>query len=235
MRIKRLSVGDDVSKSVSETKQKTKPEIAEPVSSGLEHDIGYVGARVANLDAEQARQAGLDTTRGALLEEIVAKGPADRAGLIENDVVVKVDTVPVANILEFLEQTKHLKPGQTARFEVVRSGRTIIVPVTAGGFVADNLAAAKEGDTRAMLWLYGIYAGDRLGAPDVEEAMRWLNAAVDGGDAAAQHALASLYWQGTHVDKDRPKAKSLFQKSADRGHPPASVMMGAHILFRAGW
>lgn len=230
VRIRKLSDGGEISKSKSDPKQKEQPAAGEPGSTSPEKDIGYVGVRVSNLNAEQARRAGLDTVRGARLEEVVAKSPADRAGLIKEDVVVKVDAVPVANILEFLEQTKRLKPGQTARFEVMRSGRTVIVPVTAGGFVADNLAAATGGDTRAMLWLYGIYVGDRLGSPDVGKAMRWLNAAVDGGDAAAQHTLASLYWQGTHVSKDRHKAKGLFQKSADRGHAPAADMMG-RILY----
>ncbi len=232
VRIKKLSGNGEISKSEPEPKQKEQPVTAEPGSTGPENDVGYVGARVLNLNAEQARRAGLDTARGAWLEEVVPGSPADRAGLIKGDVVVKVDAVPVANILEFLEHTKRLKPGQAARFEVMRSGRTIIVPVTAGGFVADNLAAATAGDTRAMLWLYGIYVGDRLGAPDVEKAMRWLDAAVDSGDAAAQHTLANLHWQGTHVNKDRPKAKTLFQKSADRGHAPASDMMGR--IFYSG-
>lgn len=230
LRIKKLSRPAETGTDSAEPPQVGKASPDDPVVSVVENDIGYIGARISDLTAGQAREAGLGEPQGARIAEIVAGGPAERAGLIVNDIVMKVGSDSVANMLGFLTLTKRLKPGQQSRFEIVRGGRVRTLSITVGGFVADNLAAAKLGDSRAMLWLYGIYAGDRLGNPDVEQAMRWLNAAVDAGHPPAFHSLAELYWNGTNVGKDQQKAKNYYQQAADRGYAPASSAV-ARIFY----
>ena len=52
-----------------------------------------------------------------------AGGPAEKAGILENDVVIKVGNRTVADADEFVVAVRQLKIGQDAPIEVVREGR----------------------------------------------------------------------------------------------------------------
>ncbi|WP_029115951.1 S1C family serine protease [Mycobacterium sp. URHB0044] len=75
---------------------------------------------------------------GALIKNVVAGGPADRAGILENDVVVKVGNRKVADADEMVVAVRQLKIGQDAPIEVVRDGRPVTLIVNPG---PDNPAA----------------------------------------------------------------------------------------------
>jgi S1-C subfamily serine protease len=75
---------------------------------------------------------------GALIKNVVGGGPADRAGILENDVVVKVGTRKVADADEMVVAVRQLKIGQDAPIEVVRDGRPVTLIVNPA---PDNPAA----------------------------------------------------------------------------------------------
>ncbi len=79
-----------------------------------------------------------DVASGALIKNVVAGGPADRAGVKENDVVVKVGTRSVADADEMVVAVRQLKIGQDAPIEVIRDGRPVTLTVNPG---SDNPAA----------------------------------------------------------------------------------------------
>ena len=79
-----------------------------------------------------------DVASGALVKNVVGGGPADRAGIKENDVVVKVGTRAVADADEMVVAVRQLKIGQDAPIEVLRDGRPVTLTVTPG---SDNPAA----------------------------------------------------------------------------------------------
>jgi S1-C subfamily serine protease len=66
---------------------------------------------------------------GALIKNVVAGGPADKGGILENDVVVKVGTRKVADADEMVVAVRSLKIGQDAPIEVVRDGRPVTLTV----------------------------------------------------------------------------------------------------------
>ena len=79
-----------------------------------------------------------DTASGALIKNVVAGGPADRAGIKENDVVVKVGDRSVADADEMVVAVRQLKIGQDAPIQVLRDGRPVTLTVNPG---PDNPAA----------------------------------------------------------------------------------------------
>jgi S1-C subfamily serine protease len=79
-----------------------------------------------------------DVASGALVKNVVAGGPADRAGIKENDVVVKVGTRKVADADEMVVAVRQLKIGVDSPVEVLRDGRPVTLTVTPG---SDNPAA----------------------------------------------------------------------------------------------
>ncbi len=67
---------------------------------------------------------------GAQVRNVNAGGPADKAGILENDVVVKVGDRKVADADEMVVAVRQLKIGQEAPIEVLRDGRPMTFMVT---------------------------------------------------------------------------------------------------------
>ncbi|WP_343708927.1 trypsin-like peptidase domain-containing protein [Mycobacterium sp.] len=70
--------------------------------------------------------------QGAQVANVKAGGPAEKAGIKENDVVVKVGTRGVADADEFVVAVRQLTVGQPTPIEVVRDGRHVTLTVTPG-------------------------------------------------------------------------------------------------------
>ncbi len=79
-----------------------------------------------------ARSVSNDVAKGAQIANVNAGGPAERAGILENDVVVKVGDREVADADEFVVAVRQLKIGEPAPIEVVRDGRRVTLTVTPG-------------------------------------------------------------------------------------------------------
>jgi S1-C subfamily serine protease len=79
-----------------------------------------------------ARSVSNDIASGAQVANVKAGGPAEKGGILENDVVVKVGNRTVADADEFVVAVRQLTIGQEAPIEVVRDGRHVILMVTPG-------------------------------------------------------------------------------------------------------
>ncbi|MEW5808444.1 MAG: trypsin-like peptidase domain-containing protein [Actinomycetota bacterium] len=79
-----------------------------------------------------ARSVSNDVSKGAQIANVAAGGPAERAGILENDVVVKVGNRDVADADEFVVAVRQLKIGEPAPIEVMRDGRRVTLTVTPG-------------------------------------------------------------------------------------------------------
>jgi TPR repeat protein len=78
---------------------------------------------------------------------------------------------------------------------------------------------AKRRHTKAQ-YLLGLHYAEGHGVyQDYDEALRWLNRAMAGGDVDAKVYLAYLYEVGKGVDKDRKKAAELYREGARQQHP----------------
>src|SRR6185312_12193223 len=79
-----------------------------------------------------ARSVSNDLASGAQVANVKAGGPAEKGGILENDVVVKVGNRTVADADEFVVAVRQLKIGQDAPIEVVRDGRHVTLTVNPG-------------------------------------------------------------------------------------------------------
>ncbi|CAN3130232.1 S1C family serine protease [Mycobacterium sp. smrl_JER01] len=80
-----------------------------------------------------ARSVSNDVSKGAQVADVSPNSPAERAGILENDVVVKVGDRKVADADEFIVAVRQLAIGQPAPIEVVRDGRPVTLTVTPNG------------------------------------------------------------------------------------------------------
>lgn len=89
----------------------------------------WIGARTNAVDATMASALGLDRSKGAVINEILPKGPADRAGLEKGDVILSVDGTPINDDSGLRFKLATLRKGQDATIRYFREGseRTVRV------------------------------------------------------------------------------------------------------------
>jgi S1-C subfamily serine protease len=79
-----------------------------------------------------ARSVSNAIASGAQVANVKAGSPAEKGGILENDVVVKVGNRKVADADEFAVAVRQLAVGKEAPIEVVRDGRHVTLTVTPG-------------------------------------------------------------------------------------------------------
>ena len=81
---------------------------------------GVMGVNVSTLTPTAAGRLGLPQTEGAIIVNIQAGSPADRAGLRASDVIARVDGREVKTMRDLLRYLATRKPGDTINLTVFR-------------------------------------------------------------------------------------------------------------------
>lgn len=105
---------------------------------------GFMGVNIQDVTPDLAREFGLKEPAGALVAEVTAKSPADRAGLQTGDVVVEYNGRPVRDSRHLKLQVGQTAPGEQVAVKLVRDGKPQTVKVTLKEF-ADDTLQAKSG------------------------------------------------------------------------------------------
>jgi serine protease Do len=84
---------------------------------------GYMGVGLRDVDSDLERSLKLTVDHGALVQDITAGSPADRAGLRPYDVITSLDDRPIASDDELIREISARAPGSAARLKLVRDGR----------------------------------------------------------------------------------------------------------------
>jgi len=94
----------------------------------------YLGiSSYPDIPLEEAERIGLEKTIGAMVTSVVSGGPADQAGLQQDDVILGIDG---RQVLDFSEMLSYLfintSPGDVVELEVFRAGEIITLEMTLG-------------------------------------------------------------------------------------------------------
>jgi putative serine protease PepD len=74
---------------------------------------GYLGVDITTLTPALRQQYGLTPTTGAVVLSVVPGSPADKAGLVQGDVIVDIDGKQIASAEDLQKVVQASKPGQT--------------------------------------------------------------------------------------------------------------------------
>ena len=91
---------------------------------------GRIGVTVQELNPALAQSFGLDESRGALVSNVEAGGPAAKGGLQAGDVVIGFNGKPIESSGELPAIVADTQPGETVNVRVVRNGAEQDVKVT---------------------------------------------------------------------------------------------------------
>src|SRR5215218_3478011 len=90
----------------------------------------YLGIQPDQVTREVAAQLGLDQARGVVVLEVVAGGPADKAGIQPSDVIVRMDDAAIDTVEDLFGELRQRKPGSPARLTFIRDGQSTEATVT---------------------------------------------------------------------------------------------------------
>lgn len=93
---------------------------------------GFLGVLLQQMDANLAKAFNLDRVEGALVAEVSKDSPADRAGLKQGDIVLKLNNNRIVSIAALRNSIALMPPGAHISLTVLRNGKTIDIPIEIG-------------------------------------------------------------------------------------------------------
>ena len=146
-------------------------EAAKPVIDALMRgqvpQRGYLGVSLQSLDETLAPAYGLPKDSGEIVRTVVAGGPADKAGLKQGDVILRVNGQAVTPEQTVSYLIANAPVGSRVPLDIIRGGKRTALTVTVAQRPTEDVLARLNG-------------GDESEAPD---------AAPQGGQATPQRAL----------------------------------------------
>ncbi|MDQ3435156.1 MAG: trypsin-like peptidase domain-containing protein [Actinomycetota bacterium] len=110
----------------------TAKKLLPQLEKGGEIERGYLGVRAADVSGSVAEELDLPVEEGALIQEVVDGGPADRAGLragdrpttdrlsAGGDVIVAIEGEPIRSSSDLVAAVEDLEPGDEIEVELYR-------------------------------------------------------------------------------------------------------------------
>jgi len=105
---------------------------------------GYVGISMQDVDEQLAKAMNLKSTKGALVAQVVKDSPAERAGVKQGDVIIKIDGKEVDGMASVRKMIVSKKPGTDVELTVIRDGKEMKLTVTLGEAPSEIAAASED-------------------------------------------------------------------------------------------
>jgi serine protease Do len=104
---------------------------------------GRLGVYIQNVDAPIAKALGLDHPKGALVGEVEAGGPGEKAGLKAGDLILGVDDVEVSHAHDLPRIVARHAPGSSVNLKLLRERSIKTVQVTLDA-IKDDASAGND-------------------------------------------------------------------------------------------
>jgi len=130
------------------------------------HPSSYLGVHIDEVTPQTASALKLSDTSGALIAYVDQDGPACRAGLKSNDVVVGFNGSKVQNPEQFQDLIHATPAGKTVSLTVIRSGQKKDISVTLGAWPNPLAHAQSFAPLPPRVYAGPVMAGP--GFPDID-------------------------------------------------------------------
>jgi serine protease Do len=84
---------------------------------------GWLGLEMSEITEEQAKDLKITPAHGVVVSELLAGGPAAKAGLQADDVILQYDGHDVEGTVQFRRLVRETPPGRSVALTVLRAGR----------------------------------------------------------------------------------------------------------------
>ncbi|MEI6456338.1 MAG: Do family serine endopeptidase, partial [bacterium] len=115
----------------------------------------YIGVYYREIDDQFAKDKGLSVLQGVYVDNIVENGAADKAGIRQGDVIVKIDNLPINGKSELMEVVGQKNPGDKVVVAYSRDGKIAEVPVVLQS--EDSKMVAVKEDKDKIIFHGGVF------------------------------------------------------------------------------
>ncbi len=157
---------------------------------------GEIGIHVQTITPSLATGLGLPADYGVIVSDVLPGGPADKAGLKIQDIILSINDKPVGNLPMFGMHMLMLHAGDRAKIEVLRGSERIPVevPVIQRPHNVDLLAGLVDPEKNLVrkLGILGIEIDKKISGmlPELREASGVIVAARVAGFSGGENSLA---------------------------------------------
>jgi serine protease Do len=155
---------------------------------------GYLGVGIENLDEGLAKQFKVPDSAGALVDDVTAGGPAEKAGIKNGDVIRKLNGQTVSDREQLTAMVTNLNPGTGVTLDILRDGQPMTLKMAVGERPSDLSTHVGGGGGVQRGALRGITVEnltpsirDQLGLPSNVTGV--VIAEVDPNSPAGQYGL----------------------------------------------
>ncbi|HET9533051.1 MAG TPA: PDZ domain-containing protein [Blastocatellia bacterium] len=157
-----LSIGYVEVAAGQKDKQKDKSDLKEKGKTGVDSTVfsfplnmgegAYLGVYLEEVTPDRAKELGLREERGAVVMKIVEGGPADKAGVKENDVIVSFNGRRVDSVRELQRLLSETPAGRTVSVEIVRGGNLQTFSATLSKRTSELFLLRPDGSLDSHKW-----------------------------------------------------------------------------------
>jgi serine protease Do len=112
---------------------------------------GYLGVQIYPVNDDTAKTFHMKDAKGALIADVTAGSPAEKAGLKPEDVVVTVDGRAVEDNSDLSRYIAGKAPGTSVKLHVLRAGDEKDFTVTLGTFPEETQSGETSGEAKGQL------------------------------------------------------------------------------------
>ena len=120
---------------------------------------GWLGVMIQNVTEESAKDMDLEEARGALIAKVADNGPAEKAGIEENDVIISYNGEDIKDVRDLTTKVANTDIGKNVKIQAIRFGKIIDLKVKIGRLEGneDSLKSKPSGEIKEIL---GLGLGD---------------------------------------------------------------------------
>jgi serine protease Do len=134
--------------------------LAQPVIQQLKDhgkvDRGWLGVQIQEVTPEIAKNLGLPKTEGAIVADVTAGGPAEKAGLKQGDVILAYDGHDIGKLRDLPLAVAETPVGQKAPVKLWRDGHEQTLDATIAAMPAQSEQMAANGGGPAAKTAMGL-------------------------------------------------------------------------------
>ena len=119
-----------------------KKAIDDFISHG-EVEYGWLGVSISDISDDMAKELGVSTIKGALVQSVYKDSPADKGGLLPGDYITMVDGKSVKDYKALTRAVGDLLPQKTYSFDFYRYGEQMAKEITIGLRDAKDIVASE--------------------------------------------------------------------------------------------
>ncbi|MEJ2100738.1 MAG: DegQ family serine endoprotease [Desulfobacterales bacterium] len=113
---------------------------------------GWLGLMIQDITPELAKSFGLKSTKGVLVSEVVKGSPAEKAGLLRGDIILRFDGKEIENAHKLSQLAAATAPNTQVKIDLLRNGEEKTISVELGTMPEGKLSMVSPKEQEQSNW-----------------------------------------------------------------------------------